>query len=191
MGTHELPQCIGTIDYTQVETAEPNEHYSGYRKRIFFPWTLQLCATENILLKTLSENGQEECMISKFYWILQSIRRRSYSSFSVRCLCIPFALIYHDGVFKLWQCSALNIQKKSSSAINGLVHVLQLKIHLLHWTPVLDAYNVLWMLIYGCLYLCLALHNYFSLQKENIPELSLMKQRFWEASITCDKPFII
>ena len=40
-----------------------------------------------------------------------------------------------------------NIQEKRSSAINGLVHVSQLRIHLVHWKLVLDAYNVLWIWI--------------------------------------------
>ena len=47
---------------------------------------------------------------------------------------LSFALIYHDGVFRWWQYS---------SGINGLVHLSQLRIHLVHWKTVLDASNVL------------------------------------------------
>ena len=42
-------------------------------------------------------------------------------------LRISVARIYHEGV-----SSAINIQEKHSSAINGLVHVSQLRIHLVH-----------------------------------------------------------
>ena len=41
-----------------------------------------------------------------------------------------------------------NIKDQSYSAINGLVHVSQLRFDLVHWKPVLDAHNVLWILIY-------------------------------------------
>ena len=43
-----------------------------------------------------------------------------------------------------------NNQDQSSSVINGLLHVSQLRIHLVHWKPVLDAHNILWILIYPC-----------------------------------------
>ena len=42
-----------------------------------------------------------------------------------------------------------NIQDQSSSAINSLVHVSQLRINLVHWKPVWDAYS-LRILIYPC-----------------------------------------
>ena len=41
-------------------------------------------------------------------------------------------------------------QDESSSAINGLMHVSQLRIHLAHWKLVLDTHNALWILIYPC-----------------------------------------
>ena len=41
-----------------------------------------------------------------------------------------------------------NIKDQSYWAINGLVHVSQLRFDLVHWKPVLDAHNVLWILIY-------------------------------------------
>ena len=41
-----------------------------------------------------------------------------------------------------------NIKDQSYSAINGLVHVSQLRFDLVHWKPVLNAHNVLWILIY-------------------------------------------
>ena len=58
-----------------------------------------------------------------------------------------------------------NIKEESSSVINGLVHVSQLRTHLVHWKPVQDTYNVLWNLL-KVLYLFLALHTYFELQME-------------------------
>ena len=41
-----------------------------------------------------------------------------------------------------------NIKEQSYWAINGLVHVSQLRFDLVHWKPVLNAHNVLWILIY-------------------------------------------
>ena len=41
-----------------------------------------------------------------------------------------------------------NIKDQSYWAINGLVHVSQLRFDLVHWKPVLNAHNVLWILIY-------------------------------------------
>ena len=32
LGTHEFPQCIGTLDDTDVEIVELNEHYADYIK---------------------------------------------------------------------------------------------------------------------------------------------------------------
>ena len=68
-----------------------------------------------------------------------------------------------------------NIKDQSYSAINGLVHVSQLRFDLVHWKPVLDAHNVLWILIYLWLSFMFSLtwHNYCELQKEKIPEQSL------------------
>ena len=43
-----------------------------------------------------------------------------------------------------------NIQEQSSSAINDVMHLSQLRIHLVHRKPVLDAQSVLWILIYPC-----------------------------------------
>ena len=75
-----------------------------------------------------------------------------------------------------------NVQEKRFSAINGLVHVSQLRIHLIHWMSVLDDYDVPWILIKTpfpqILYLCLTLRNYFELKKEKISEQSLEKQSF-------------
>ena len=43
-----------------------------------------------------------------------------------------------------------NIQEQSSSAINDVMHLSQLRIHSVHRKPVLDAQSVLWILIYSC-----------------------------------------
>ena len=42
LGTHEFPQCTGTIDDTHVEIAELNEHYSDYiNKKDYFSLNVQ------------------------------------------------------------------------------------------------------------------------------------------------------
>ena len=91
-----------------------------------------------------------------FFWILLSIKcfekGQFHSlnhhpilwSFPIWWFCTSFVSIYHEFP------GGENIQDQSSSAINGLVHVSQLRIHLVYWKPVLDAHNVLWILIYPC-----------------------------------------
>ena len=82
---------------------------------------------------------------------------------------------YLDGVSRWWEYSrAKFISYKWSRAIKNL----QLRIHLVHWKPVLDAHSQRVMdidisTLPQILYLRLALHNYCQLRKEKIPEKSL------------------
>ena len=84
-----------------------------------------------------------------------------------------------------------NIEDQSSSVINGLMHVSQSRIHLVHWKPVLDAHNVLWVLIYPLLSFISSFSITELLRVREGKNSRIEPCVSWETSTTCDKEFVI
>ena len=154
LGTHEFPQCLGIIDDPHVKL---NEHYSDYiNRRDCFSLNVQAaCDCKYCFIKVVRKwpGSVHDFLIfsdssaNKMLWkgtIPPSEKTMIDSSFPIWWLCISF---WSHLSWRSFQVVAMFKRIVFSYEWSNARITSQLRIHLVHWKPVLDACNVLWMLI--------------------------------------------